>query len=92
MSLLYFLFRKQIQDLGLTELYFPVVTGNTWETDSLSSSDCISSQMGKPMTLLNDNGTCVFILLIDCENSLERLLLQVMFQSFLALKFPKGTI
>lgn len=56
---------KQNPDPGPTELYFPPVTGNTWESISPTSLGWNTSELGNLMTLLEDNGTRAFIILKD---------------------------
>ncbi|WP_194976448.1 serine hydrolase domain-containing protein [Aquiflexum lacus] len=56
---------------GIPEIYFPPVSGNTWESISPSSLGWNISEIGNLKTLLEDNGTRAFILLKDGKIVME---------------------
>jgi CubicO group peptidase (beta-lactamase class C family) len=54
-----------------TELFFPPVAGNSWETISPASLDWNTNEIGNLTTLLEDNGTRAFIILKDGKIVME---------------------
>lgn len=62
---------KQDPNIGPTDLYFPPVTGNSWETVSPSSLGWETAQIDELKTLLDDKGTRAFMVLKDGKIVME---------------------
>lgn len=62
---------KQEPIPGNPEIYFPPLSGNTWESISPSSLGWNISEIGNLKTLLEDNGTRAFIILKDGKIVME---------------------
>ncbi|WP_373522133.1 serine hydrolase domain-containing protein [Aquiflexum sp.] len=62
---------KQVPDPRPTELYFPPVTGSTWESSTPASLGWNTSEIASLKTLLEDGGTRAFIILKDGKIVME---------------------
>lgn len=62
---------KQDPDTRPSELYFPPLSGNSWESVSPASLGWNVTEIGNLKTLLEDNGTRAFIVLKDGKIVLE---------------------